>query len=349
MKKLSLADKLAKKSFESPKFQQSWAVHMHSFGPILEPAFVDNYQAKVHLTAALNLISSRQLAQGFDKLKQMQKFCESDADKTAFLFFMGVCFEMMGDPDNMLDFYNAANEYGHSFYMPYMKVGKLLLSQHNYEGAYENYQSAVNCFRATGLSDQDKRILGSAYTSLASSLLMMHRYDEAEAALQSSRSLYPDAPGRSAVEAPLLALRKELDALDKCLCALREFDPETHDAVKLTTDGILAGTDPRFFAVDVSAENIASFWNWFEGYSPDMRSLLDAQEYEKAMTPVGEQLLHAFPFLEEVPYIAIGKNDRGFVLELHDYFAVGIADAYERLMEACPDSVKEAWQFFIVH
>ena len=61
MKKLSFADKLARKSFESAKFQQSWQVHYQAFGPILEPAFVENYQAKIHLTAALNFISNRNL------------------------------------------------------------------------------------------------------------------------------------------------------------------------------------------------------------------------------------------------------------------------------------------------
>ena len=215
MRKMTIADKLAKKSFDSPKFQQSWAVHMHSFGPILEPAFEENYPAKVHLTAALNLISSRQLAQGFDKLKQLQKFCETDADKTAFLFFMGVCFEMMGDQENMMDFYCAANEYGHSFYLPYIKVGKSYLSDHAYAPACENFRAAIDCFTAAGLDDQDRRILGSAYTNLATCLLMMHRYDEAQAALTTSRDLCPEAPGRSAVEAPLYALQG--DGFSGCL------------------------------------------------------------------------------------------------------------------------------------
>lgn len=45
MKKEALADKLARKSFESAAFQQSWQVHMRAFGPILEPAFEGNYRA----------------------------------------------------------------------------------------------------------------------------------------------------------------------------------------------------------------------------------------------------------------------------------------------------------------
>lgn len=349
MRKMTIADKLAKKSFDSPKFQQSWAVHMHSFGPILEPAFEENYPAKVHLTAALNLISSRQLAQGFDKLKQLQKFCETDADKTAFLFFMGVCFEMMGDQENMMDFYCAANEYGHSFYLPYIKVGKSYLSDHAYAPACENFRAAIDCFTAAGLDDQDRRILGSAYTNLATCLLMMHRYDEAQAAMATSRDLCPDAPGRFAVEAPLYALRGDRDSLDACLASLKAFSPEACESVTAIANGILAGTDPRFFALPVAQEQIASFWAWFKEYSAEMLKLLQEQKFEQAMTPVGEKLLHTFPFLEEVPYIALGRNDRGYVLELHDCYAIGIADAYEKLLRECPEDIGQVWQFSVVH
>ena len=37
MKKETLADKLARKSFESKKIQESWQVHFQAFGPILKP------------------------------------------------------------------------------------------------------------------------------------------------------------------------------------------------------------------------------------------------------------------------------------------------------------------------
>lgn len=349
MTKRTFAEKMAKKSFESPRFQQSWAVHMAAFGPILEPAFSENYTARVHLTAALNLISSRQIPQGFQKLKQMDKFCETDADKTAFLFFMGVCFEMMGDRDNMLDFYCAANEYEHHFYMPYIKVGKEFLSEHAYEPAYENYRAAIDCFNATGLSQQDRLILGSAYTNLATCLTMMHRYEEAEAALTSSASLYPDAPGRAATEAVLLALRGDVQALESCLSVLKEADPNVHDAVKESTDKILVGTDPLFFALPLDEEKIRSFWAWFAGYSQTLLDMLDMEQYADAMAPVSVQLLETFPFLEEPPYIALGRNDKGYVLELKDVYAVAIAHAYEKLLELCPEETANAWQFFITH
>ena len=64
MKKETFAEKLARKSFESAASQKSWHTHMQAFGPILEPAFIDNYKARVDLTAALNFISNRELKKG---------------------------------------------------------------------------------------------------------------------------------------------------------------------------------------------------------------------------------------------------------------------------------------------
>ena len=348
MKKLTLAEKLARKAFEGAECQKSWSVHMAAFGPILEPAFAENYQARVHLTAALNLISSRQTAKGLEKLKQVQKYCESDADKAAFLFFLGVCFEMSGDRQHMLEFYCAANEYGHKFPMPYLKAGKAFLENHAYEPAFEQYRSAIRCYTATGLSEQDKIVLGSAWTNLATCLTMMHRYEEAGRAVATSRSLCSDAPGRAAVEAVLYALERDISQLEVCLTTVKNHAPDAYDAIKASTDGILAGTDPMFFAVQVDAENIAVFWDWFTHYSPKLLSLLQQEQYEQAMAPVGDSLLTAFPFLEEPPYIALGKNENGYVLELHDCYAVGIQNAYEKLLQACPESVKAQWQFVLV-
>lgn len=349
MKKETLADKLARKSFESPQFQQSWAVHMQAFGPILEPAFADNYQAKVHLCAALNHISKRQLSQGLNKLKTLQKYVETDADKCAYLFFMGVYCEMAGQQEQMVAMYTMANEYGHRLYLPYLKVAKFYINGHLYEQGEENVRAAIGCFTATGLSQQDKIILGSAWSNLGSCLLMMHRYDEAEAALSTSAQLYPNAPGRAAVEAALYVLRGEEDRVNTCLETLKGHAPAAYAAVKESTDKILAKTDPLFFPQPVDEEKIAGFWGWFGSYSAELKAKLDQEEYEAALTPVAERLLATFPFLEETPNVALGKNEQGWVLQLQDLYAVAVMDAYEKLMNACPEEIKAVWQFDVVH
>lgn len=349
MKKETLADKLARKSFESAAFQQSWQVHMQSFGPIMEPAFEGNYQAKVQLCAGLNHVSRKQIPQGLAKLSGLDKYVQTDADKCAYAFFLGLCCDMSGKQDQMVALYSMANQFGHKLYLPYLKVARFYLSGHLYEKAEKNCRSAIGCFTAKGLSDQDKLILGSAYSNLASCLLSMHRYEEAEEALTTSRSLYPNAPGRAAVEAALYAVQGDEEKVSQCLETLKGHSPAVYEAVKASTGRILAKTDPLFFPQQLDEGKIAAFWSWFAGYSETLSGLLEKEQFEQALSPVAEHLLATFPFLEETPNVALGKNDQGFVIRLQDLFAVAVMDAYEKLMAACPEEIRAQWQFDIAH
>lgn len=349
MKKETMAEKMARKSFESAQFQQSWMVHMQAFGPILERAFAENYQAKIHLCAALNHISRKQLSQGLAKLKLLEKFIENDADKCAYLFFMGVYCDMAGNQEQMIAMYTLANEYGHKLYLPYLKVAKFYINGHMYETGEKNCRAAIDCFTATGLSPRDKLLLGSAYSNLGSCLLMMHRYAEAEEALTTSRSLFPNAPGRAAVEAALYALRGEAEKVNECLETLKGHAPAAYEAVKESTGKMLDKTDPKFFPVALEEGKIAAFWGWFGGYSAELNGRLARSEYEAAVKAVAEKLLEAFPFLEEVPPVALGRNEEGWVIRLTDMYAVAVMDAYEKLLAACPEEIKAQWQFDVVH
>lgn len=349
MKKQSIADKLAQKSFASPEIKKSWAVHMQAFGPILKPAFAEDYQARVHLCAALNHISNKNLPQALLKLNGLQKRLETDADKAAFLFCMGLFFETAGKAEEMIALYTQCNSFGHKFYLPYLKVAKFHLDCCSYDEAEANYRAAIGCFEATGIDGQDKLILGSAYANLSSCLIMMHRCEEADNALATSRSLYPDAPGRAAPESILHALRGETAELEACLNTLKAHAPAAYDSIKKSTGKILDRTDPLFFAVPVEEEKITAFWNWYAESSDNIHKKLDAQEYDAGISAIAAQLLEAFPFLEEAPYVALGKNDRGYVIQLKDMYATGVMDAYRKLLNACPEDVKARWQFDVVH
>ena len=159
----------------------------------------------------------------------------------------------------------------------------------------------------------------------------------------------PLFPGRSAPEAILHALRGETAPMMSALDALKTMAPFAYDAIKKSCDRILAGTEPQFFSVPVRDENITAFWNWFSGSEADLLSKLEKQDYTAVMTSVGEHLLEAFPFLEQRPTTALGKNDHGYVIQLKDMYAVAVVEAYSRLVDACPEDIKSRWLFDIVH
>ena len=349
MAKESLANKMARKAFYRNDVQQSWKVHMQAFGPILRPAFADNFQAKIHLTAALNHISKGNLQQAMPKLQQVQNFIENDADKAMLLFALGVYCETAGAQEQMAAYYDAANQCGHNFYLSYLKVAKFCLGAADYAPAEENFRKAIACFDAAALSDADKIILGSAYANLASCLTMLHSYEDAWTALENSKAFCPDAPGRAAAEAVLHALKGDEASVAACIAVLEEHTPDAVESVRQSTAKILAKTDPLFFTVPVDNEKMAAFWNWFAGFENELKTLLDGEKYEEGLTPVAKELLVTFPFLENIPNVGLGKNDKGYVLELKDYYAVGIVDAYEQLIAACSADIQSRWQFVIAH
>lgn len=348
MKTLSPADKKAQKMLNDPQFQKNWASHMKSFGPIVKDAFAQDPQGKVTLCAALTNITGKKQPQALLKLNSLQKHLANDADKAAFFFAMGLFCEYAGKYDEMAALYNQANDLHHSFYLPYLKAGKYALDTRDYTLAERNYRASLRCFPAVP-SDKEKQLMASAHTNLASCLVMMHRFEEADTALAASRALLPLFPGRAAPEAILHALRGESALLLESLNTLKTMAPFAHDAIKKSTDNILSGTEPQFFPVPVDAERISAFWDWFCSCDAELTQKADKQEYDAVMTAVGQHLLEAFPFLEQRPGTALGKNDQGYVIQLKDMYATAVAEAYGKLVAACPDAVRTRWLFDIVH
>ena len=348
MSKPSPADKKAQKLLSDPQFQKNWASHMKSFGPILRDAFAEDAAARVALCAALTNIIAKKQPQALLKLNSLQKNLKTDADKAAFFFAMGLFCEYAGKFDEMAALYNQANDLHHSFYLPYLKAGKYALDTRDYAVAEKNYRAALRCFPAIP-SDKEKQLLASAHTNLASCLLMMHRPEEAEAALEASRKQMPLFPGRFAPEAILYARRGQTAQMLSALDSLKTMAPFAYDAIKKSTDRILAGTEPQFFTVPVEDDSIAAFWDWFSSTEAELYRKADKQDYETVMRTVGEHLLEAFPFLEQRPTVALGKNNTGYVIQLKDMYATGVMEAYGKLTAACPETVKARWLFDIVH
>ena len=350
MKKLSIADKLARKSFESASIQHSWQVHYQAFGPILEPAFVDNYQAKIHLTAALNFISNRNFSKAESKLQELRKHVETEEDKAAYLFFTGLYCEMMGNLPQAVELYDYANDYEHNFYLPYIKAAKFHQQSLEYDAALQSYAGVFDCFdTCEAPTEQEKTILASVHTNMATCFTMTHRYDEARQSLEAAHALGISLPDRAGVEAILYAALGEKEKVFSCLEQLKSDAPALFEKVRADVETILAGTNPAFFPANTDEAKMAAFWVWFADYSEELEERLDREQYEEAMTPVTGKLLETFPFLEEEPIVALGQNDKGYVLELHDMYFVAIMDAFDKLLAACPESIRDKWQFVVVH
>ena len=349
----NMLNKTAEKAFNDPKFQQSWQVHMKAFRPILEPAFVDKTVAKVHLTSALNRISRGECAEGMETLKKVKPFCETDADNAAWHYFMALACERSGDAESANLFYLRANEFEHSFYLPYLKSARSAHEEAAFETAEIYYRQAISCIsEADTACDANLRmIVASAKSNLASCLTMMHRCDEAIVLLDEAKPLMADTADLSSFYAILYAALNEPDKAKEHIAILEKNNSRLLARTVEMTGQILAGKHAHFSAIPPERALIAPFWQWFEANEAMLVQKLRDQEHEDFLALLTEKLAPIFPFMEQELLFGVmmDRECKSFSMDLSDFFAVALRNGYEELIAACPDSLKTRWSFKIVH
>ncbi len=328
--------------------RHSWEVHRQAFGPILEPAFSENQQVRIQLTAALNHISRREIKRGFELLQSIKESCLYPADNAAWFFFMGLCFEMAGAQDQMAVCYQKAGTFGHRFYLPYLKVARYAHLQAQFDLAEQNYRTGISCLLEMEEEERDNVVLASAYTNLTSCLTMMHRYDRAEQALAKAAEL-PVQPGSTATAAILFAASQKAERAALCIKALQAQRPDLVEQTQTMVDQILAGEHPHFSPVFFEQQGIAEFWQWFVQNEKDFCCLPGQEQYRQAMDSLGQWMKKLFPFLEREPRLAIGRKEEKWELLFSDFYAVGLNFGYLRLLSARPKELDDRWKFRIVH
>lgn len=349
MKKETMAEKLARKSFESNAVQKSWQIHLQAFGAILEPSFADNYQARIHLTTALNYISNRDVKAGLKKLQSIEKDCVANADKAAWLFCMGLAMEVANMKEEMISFYQSAGKYGHSFYLPYLKVAKAAHTDAVFDVAEENYLQAVQCLKAEQLNEQKKMILGSVYTNYASCLTMMHRYEDAEEALRNSREILPELFGRTSAEAILEAAKGNEEKARALLERMKEREFALYDTTNKMVSEILENKHPHFAPVALSEGWTGKFWDWFISNEMKFLEKLEAEDYEAVFQAVQQKLKEMFPFMERNLEFAIEPRENFCQITFADFYMVSLQYAYRALIETLPTLLTTHWSFDIAH
>lgn len=329
---------VAENTYYSDVFQKKWSVHMQAFGEILKYAFVENYVARIHLCAALDYISRQETRNGHDKLELVHTYCETDKDETAWLFCMGLCYEMDGRKEDMLQFYQQANEHRHDFYLPYLKVAKNAHEDAAFDIAEQNYREAIRCLWQLRDNQQSKIILASAYTNLTSCLTMMHRYSEAEEYLELSKVVLSEQAGRASAEAILYAAMQEKEKLAGSLEQLKKENIALYMVTKEMTDRIMSGEHPHFSKQVINPILYVDFWNWFYKKQENVK----AEDIQKKINKI-------FTFMQRTCEVELVCDSEGRKVIFYDYYVIALHAGYQELIKICPEVLKEKWNFKIEH
>lgn len=331
MKEKTAADKLAEKTFHSKKIQESWQGHMDAFGPILEPAFREDYQSRIHLCAALNLISNRKIRQGLEKLSMLEEKCLCDADWAAYYFFHAVAAELSsGQPEKIVEYYTKAGEYHHKFYLPYFKLARYAHFAADFDAGEKWYWKTISCLENRNMTQKEAHALASSYSNLCSCLTMMHRYEEALTALERSKQAFDRLPTRYASEAMLYAAMGEPEKVEQVTALIKKQAPGYLEPTEDMTNQILSGTHAHFTELPIEEEKIKNFWTWFR-----------AEEVtEEALN---RELLNVFPFMQRHLRPRIENN----TIFLRDFYVKALSHGYQILLSARPEDISSEFQ--IIH
>ncbi|MBE6731155.1 MAG: tetratricopeptide repeat protein [Ruminococcaceae bacterium] len=323
------------------KLKESWEVHRQAFGPILEPAFVENKEIRIHLTAALNLISRREVKKGYDILMSIKKHCLYGEDKAAWNFFMGLCFEFMGSKTEMAKWYEKANLYPHNFYLPYLKLAKFYHADAKFEEAERNYLLAIDCLENAMEEYKDKVVLGSAYVNLTSCLTMMHRYKAAVVNYRKALA-FPIQSGTSATGAILYAAMGNIKEVERFLSIVSKEIPALYAHTKKMTDEILERKHPHFSPISLDEKNIEKFWQWFNENKEKIK-----ETDSETVKSLGGKIKEVFAFLEREPRFKIALEENKHQIIFSDFYAMALNIGYKELINKCPDEILKDFGFII--
>ena len=318
--------------FDKEAFLKAWDFYKRLYGPIMEPAFKTDEQARLKLIYALNRMHGKQLNEAIAHLEDIRERCCYNEDWAAWSFFVGLCFDMAGDTEHMLHCYNACISYEPAFYMPYLKAAVAEHHAADFEAAAEHY-----CLCLERLSEnpdvpgwEEKQAV--AYSSLISCLTMMHRYSEAERLFKQAGVGSADF---AAVGAVLYAAMGNRPKANVQLARVEIQDEEQAAHVRSLVDEILEGKDAHFHPLPVDDEKIAAFWQHFESAEG-----VNTEE-------LAQQLADLFPFLERAVEIELKPEEKKIIFR--DRFAMSLQYGYGKLLAACPQSIKASWSFAVEH
>lgn len=338
----------------SDGFDRAWSTHSRMFGDIMEPAFCDDMASRLELVSALNLMSGGKYNAGARKLEKLFDSCRDDADFTVWHFFMGVCCEKVGLTDMAIVYYGEAAKREPEFYMVYLMLAKCLHSQRHYEAAANTYFKTLDVILSRPKKDEvpavrEAPLLGSVHGNLASCLIMMRRYDDAEFALYEAQRYEYEPPQLLVTWATLYAATgRKAQAAEK-MSELRKISPELESASALNIREIIEQKNSHFAPKAIDTEKLSRFWDWFCKNAGKLKSLAFGMPSPVLMKEVYEQVSGIFDAVVEKPGFEFGRDGAKARMSFFDNYNLTFELWLGRLVDTTPRSLRDEWSFYLVH
>lgn len=209
---------------------ENWReIHGKVFGEVFLSAFEESAEGQIHLTAALIKISNRDFKGGLLILLMLKNMCFNDFDCFALSYFLGLCYELLENEDEMNQYYEKMCEYDKNYFFmiafhPYYRTAKFAQRKSENNKALIYYNKALELYSENETDVRKLENLSQIYYDMGTVWLSCKNYLKAREFLDKSCKCNPiENPQRNYVMAILCAVEGKKDESEKLLDTLPDY------------------------------------------------------------------------------------------------------------------------------
>lgn len=215
--------------FDSEQYEEWRKIHGNTFGDVFSLAFEDSRESQLQFTTALIKMSKRDYNSGLSMLKQLETFCFCEFDSFALNYFIGLCFEFIGNEEQMNEYYGKMREQNvdYSFTMvfhPYYRTAKFAQRKSENEKSLYYYKKAMDLYSGQETTAEKRENIGQFYYEMGTVCLSCRDYKKSRQFIEKSCEYSPEEnPHRNYVTAILCAVEGNKAEAEKLVDNLPEY------------------------------------------------------------------------------------------------------------------------------
>lgn len=216
-------------TLDDENYKQWREIHGKAFGNVFLSAFEESSEAQIHLTASLIKISKRDYNGGLAILLRLEDACFNNYDSFAICYFIGFCYELLENEEQMNKYYDKMLEYDENYlfkiaFHPYYRTAKIAQRKSENTKALNYYNKALELYSEKETDALKLENMGQIYYDMGTIYLSCHDYEKSRAFLELSCKFSPaENPHRNYVMAILYAIEgKHVDS-EKLVDSLPEY------------------------------------------------------------------------------------------------------------------------------
>ena len=333
-----------------PPVRQRLSDLVSRFFPILEPTFQENRYAQLLTLFSLDCTERGKLPAAQRLLSKLEPICDagSDAEKALWCVATGYFLDHCGQRNSAVSAFEEAAAHGHHFPLPYLVTAEFhLLNTKFYDIALSNYDQAINCiYRYPPLDEAKQHLIAQAHAGMAICLIMMHRTEEAAAALEKAEAASHTEEYQHA-RALLCAIKGDTSGAEAALAAFRELDQKLSDHVAWHVRMILDGTHIHFNVRPVKPQLAQDFWAWFREKEAEFQPLLEKGDADSCGTMLADHINTLVPDEEDMMNATIELQDGQPTIILTACYSRSYAAMIDAIAAACPEDLSQRWKLII--